>query len=334
MRDFMNAELENIKNNLKCSHCGSIFQGSNSQARHVKYEKLSVYCSPACRHAMQRSKFAKPIPNRGPCKYCGKEFFSRTAKQYCTLDCYVKSDQFRKLQKEYHGPSDEVRKKMADAQRTGKYAPCLECGREFYQKKPSKGNPARRFCCKSCYRTYFAKRFDRWIANPENIALPQCYDEFLDKEELPCLVDGCGWKGIHLTIHMNEAHGIKAAEFKRAAGFNLNTGVIGKNLARAFQNRELVGVAIEPYPGATLLSMEALSINPIQYKSLEGREHAAKARALKLIDMPYPQRTCIGCGATFHQRTPFGKTLYCSHRCRNKAYYKKKSNLKKNKAGV
>lgn len=201
--------------------------------------------------------------------------------------------------------------------------PCLECGTEFYQKPPSKGRQARKFCSTTCYRAYLAKRFDRWIANPEGMALPQCYDEFLDREELACVVEGCYWKGRHLTLHMNQAHGVKADEFKRAAGFNLSTGVIAKPLAVALREREIIGVAagMDDASRAAVLALaqEAIAENPIRYRSLEGREHAKKARALLLL-CAGPERTCAGCSRKFRQRTPMGKALYCSRECRDSAY--------------
>ena len=60
-------------------------------------------------------------------------------------------------------------------------------------------NYIKKFCSKDCRRLHYAERFDRWVANPETLALPQCYDEFLMQEELPCLIDGCEWKGKHLA---------------------------------------------------------------------------------------------------------------------------------------
>ena len=68
---------------------------------------------------------------------------------------------------------------------------------------------------------------------------------------------------------------------------------------------------------ALALSQEALAANPIRYRSLEGREHAKKARAML---GPGPQRTCTGCGKVFQQSTPMGKALYCSRECRDSAY--------------
>lgn len=221
MAGFMNKELEMIRNNLLCGYCGKHFKGSDSQARNVKYQKREVYCSDPCRHTAIAKKNSTPIPSRGPCKTCGKPFSSRTAKIYCSLACYVKSDQFKAMQTENmeNNKSPERRAKMAASLRTGEMVKCLECGEETYSKRGRK----RRFCSTSCYRAYMAKRFDRWAANPANIALPQGYDEFLDQEELPCVVEGCNWQGKHLSLHINRAHGIikwtpksrqKSSEFK------------------------------------------------------------------------------------------------------------------------
>lgn len=327
----MNVKLAAIRDNLECGHCGAKFKGSDSQARKVKYEKRIVYCSAACRsaaisqkaraQAVREGKTLRKGVFAGPCKNCGKMFESKKDKQYCSLDCYVSSDQFREMQSRYWIPSDEVKAKISAKLRKGEEVPCLECGAEFYQKPPSKGRAARKFCGTTCYRAHLSKRFDRWIANPESMALPQCYDEFLDREELPCVVEGCGWKGKHLTLHMNQAHGVRANEFKRAAGFNLSTGVISKPLAQCLCQRECVGIAagMSETERAVVLAVaqESIATNPIRYRSLEGREHAKKARAMLGAG---PERTCIGCGEAFQQSTPMGRALYCSTECRNATY--------------
>lgn len=331
MPGFMNAELEALRDNLECGHCGAKFKGSDSQARKVKYENRVVYCSGTCRtaacsqrgqeRAIREGKKLRKGVLSGPCKTCGKMFESRIDKMFCSMDCYMKSEQFREMLSKYWAPSAEVRAKISAKLKKGEDVACLECGTEFYQKPPSKGHPARKFCSTTCYRAYLAKRFDRWVANPEGMALQQCYDEFLDREELACVVEGCDWHGKNLTLHMNQAHGVKADEFKRAAGFNLSTGVVAKPLAEALRKREVIGVAAKmddaDRADALALSQEALAANPIRYRSLEGREHAKKARAMW---GPGPQRHCAGCGKIFQQSTPAGRALYCSVQCRDAHY--------------
>lgn len=53
MPRFMNAELEALRDNLECGHCGAKFKGSDSQAWKVKYERRTVYCSDVCRKRRQ-----------------------------------------------------------------------------------------------------------------------------------------------------------------------------------------------------------------------------------------------------------------------------------------
>lgn len=317
MAKFMNAELIAIRDNLECGHCNAIFKGSDSQAWKVKYEKRTVFCSVTCRSAATRKRLTKPKTERGPCPTCGKTFCSRTAKVYCSIDCYVKSKQFREMQSQHWSPSDDVKRKISETLKKGENVPCLECGEEFYQKPASKSRPAKKFCGTGCYRAFMAKRFDRWVANPEGMALPQCYDEFLDREELSCIVDGCDWRGKHLTLHVNQTHGVRSVEFKRAAGFNISTGVISKPLAKALRERETVGIALTPENNGLMRAHEAQAENPIRYKSLEGREHARKARA---IAGPGPLRACKGCGKQFRQSTASGRALYCSIECRKTSY--------------
>jgi hypothetical protein len=102
---------------------------------------------------------------------------------------------------------------------------CLECGIEFPRKQSDWDN-GMRFHNKLCRRAYQAKRFDRWIASPETMPLPQNYDEFLVQGVLSCLVEGCRWFGHNLSTHMNLTHGLDAVNFKVQAGFNLRTGVV------------------------------------------------------------------------------------------------------------
>ncbi len=342
MSKFMNSELIAIRDNLVCGHCHALFKGSDSQAWKVKYEKQNVYCSSVCRSAaaflkarertIREGKTPRKGVLAGPCKTCGGMFESRKTKLFCSMDCYMKSKQFqdmlveniKNLNPKCPELSAAMRARIAAKNKKGHNVPCLECGTEFYQKRATKTRPVKRFCSTPCYRSYLAKRFDRWIANPEGLALPQCYDEFLDREELSCVVDGCDWHGQWLTLHMNQAHGVRAEEFKRAAGFNLNTGVVSRPLAQALRQRENAGVAVNPYENALALALAARENGQnmnIRYKSLEGREHAKKARAMW---GPGPQRTCAGCGKVFQQRTPAGRALYCSIPCRNAHYLTEK----------
>ena len=45
----MSAELIAIRDALKCGCCGETFKGTDSQARRVKYEYKTAYCSKVCR---------------------------------------------------------------------------------------------------------------------------------------------------------------------------------------------------------------------------------------------------------------------------------------------
>lgn len=301
---------------LVCRHCGMSFAGTRQQRKH---RGRGSYCSEACRLAGFRKLQCTPIPNRGPCPVCKEVFFSRSAKVYCSMACYTRSPQFREMVRNNgaHNQSPEVRAKIVASMRTGSTVACVECGKEFYKKRKL----MRRFCSRTCYRAYFARRFDRWIANPEEMQLPQCYDEFLDNEELPCLVAGCGWRGRHLSLHVNQTHGCTADEFKRAAGFNLNTGVIARPLAEMLSRRELMGVALLSEVKRAefqVLGRDWLS-RPRDYQSFEAHEHRVKA-AHCACESPGPIRQCRQCGELFQQRVRMGRALYCSLACRNRYY--------------
>jgi hypothetical protein len=120
---------------------------------------------------------------------------------------------------------------------------------------------------------------------------------------------------------MNRVHGVKADEFKRAAGFNISTGVVAKPLAQAYSKRQLVGIALDPYETALQLAAAAQIKNPIRYNSHEAKEHLVKAAALRSIT-PGPTKICRGCNKKFQQKTTSGKALYCSFECRDFTYEK------------
>lgn len=328
MAKYMNADLIKIRDNLVCGHCSCIFIGSDSQAWKVKYEKKTVYCSAICRTAATRNRLTKPIPSN-ICQHCNKDFFSKTSKQFCNIECYTSSNKMKEHIKKISEKSTgfeymslESKNFLAEKNRErAKLAwitiNCLDCGNEINKIKSKK----KKFCNIGCYRTYMAKRFDRFIANPQGMALPQCYDEFLDKTKLSCPFDECNWEGKHLSLHVNQTHGVTALDFKRAMGFNLSTGVISKDLASDLRNRDIVGVAAN-WSDKYLKEAWKNSSKIVRYVSLEAREHQKKSRIV-LGENAGGLRTCVSCGDEFVQSSIFGKTLYCSRRCRANYYNKK-----------
>jgi endogenous inhibitor of DNA gyrase (YacG/DUF329 family) len=319
MSKFMNDEFRKIRDALKCEHCGVIFQGTDSQARHVKYEEKVVYCTPVCRRAASSEKARQQALNEGkklrkgilngPCPTCGKMYESHIDKMFCSLKCYNASPKFKEmLLANYKKGSERTQEIWAVKMKRV----CPVCGKEFRAVRSH-----RKFCSHLCYRKFRADLFDAWIANPQQIALPQCYDEFMLQDELPCLVDGCQWKGRNLSVHLNVGHGIKAADFKRAAGFNLKTGLISPDLFAQLSERNKVGVAINVQLQQKGKDALKNGFMPNSYHSLEGKEHARKARMMLGHG---PERECIGCGIKFKQSTPCGRTLYCTISCRDQTY--------------
>ncbi len=289
---------------LRCKHCAVEFIPTKRQKKRMKYEGKIPLCSKACSYAVGGQKLRKDVPQRGPCPTCGELFKSRTAKMYCTLDCWTSSDRFKAQAR------DNMRRgSITQGQKPKHQCVCLECGVEYYVIASRKS----KFCSVSHYRKYMAKRFDRWIANPETIALPQAYDEFLTQSKLPCLVEGCDWVGEHLSAHMNFAHGIQAEEFKRAAGFNMRTGVVGIELHERLCERPGAGDR-----GRAALALVDRDKTPVRknYYSLEGAEHHHKRRALVLAE-PGPRRPCKNCGKEFQQTIVYGYTKYCTIKCRD-----------------
>lgn len=293
---------------LVCSHCEVEFIATSSQAFKSRYEpNLRFFCSKVCRLTKQSMDKTKPKLLTRQCPVCRVMFNPgqpSVNKQFCSLSCYVKSPRFAGRRK---GPRPSKRNKK------GILVPCLQCKTQFYNYPSSK----KKFCSLECYRRYMADRFDRWIASPQNIGELRGYDEFMLQEKLPCLVEGCNWMGKNLSLHVNQTHGIVAEEFKRAAGFNLGTGLINQELFEKLSERPLRGIAI------FAVDHEYIP-NTKNYRSREGREHAKKARALTLSFGPHPERKCMNCGNDFQQSTPFGLTKFCGIKCREIFYRAKR----------
>jgi endogenous inhibitor of DNA gyrase (YacG/DUF329 family) len=294
---------------LECAHCKTRFEGNLSQYKHWKYECRPAYCSEFCRRVSQENKLQEwNVKNGrtlrkgkliGPCPTCGKMFESRIDKIFCSLKCYTKSPQFLEMAKAVSPKGSQAVQEIWKKKMT---RTCPVCKREYRANKSK-----RKFCSHLCHRKFKADLYDAWIANPEKIALPQCYDEFMTKDELPCLIEGCSWTGSHLSIHLNQSHGIRADEFKRAAGFNLNTGLVCPNLNQELSQREKHIDHLDDYPLPSTKGMK------LTYRSLEGEEARAKSRAIPILG---PNRICKGCGKKFTQSTRFGKSLYCNVKCR------------------
>jgi hypothetical protein len=298
---------------LTCAHCKVNFQGTWHQFKHWKYAGSRSYCSRICRRTGTSNRKRKPQLTYGPCPTCESMFESKKAKKFCSMKCYLSSPEYKTNMRSGALASRSARLSLPEHERYNREVRCcLECGTEFTV-IPSR---TKKFCCSACYRTYMAKRFDRWIASPQRIALPQAYDEFLTLDELPCLVDGCNWSGKHLSGHMNWAHGVVAREFKRAAGFNLHTGVVCLPLHKALVDRAV------DYGALGTAALELIDRDkPVKrtrdYHSLERKEHAVKTRALLQTG---PIRICEKCAVKFVQSTPFGRAKFCSTDCRNRLY--------------
>jgi hypothetical protein len=249
-----------IDRSLKCCHCGSIYIASKSAFLRHKKTGNNVYCSRACMPRKGRPR-TRPI-HKGNCKNCGMLFESVTNKLFCGLKCYTQSNQFKDMLAE-----------RAKSRSMKSAHECANCKNEI-ELKPSRKRKTN-FCSQSCYRLYLSNAFDRWIASPQAISLPQCYDEFMCQQSLPCLIDGCDWEGQHLASHAHNVHGITANELKRAAGFNLKTGLIAMPL-------HLKMCEINKEKGwANIFTMGEHKGNVTGYYSLEGKEHRKKAAMLK-----------------------------------------------------
>ena len=286
-----------------CAGCGCEYAIPTERHRRVIRAGRLAYCTPQCRDAAQRRRDAVRLADRfelGPCPGCGKMFLSRRAnKRYCSMACY------------YQSPSLLQRLRAHNATKQFPPQACPQCGKVAHRRH-------RQFCNKQCYRQFFAERFDRWVANPEQLALPQCYDEFLMQAELPCLIAGCTWRGKHLAQHVNMVHGVPVAELRRLAGFNMKTGLCTPDIS---QKRSAVAtdlwvrgvVPLIPFPpGGPGTCVPAAS----RQRRAEGREHGQKSRVVLAAAGPLrPPRACRQCGAAVIQPV-CGRKLYCNPTCR------------------
>jgi len=300
---------------LRCGHCGCEFLASvwmTKKARSSNPNKNN-YCSDVCRFAAIPGRPRIRPLLKATCPTCNKSFESYSTKIFCSIKCYTTSpgmlERLRSNREKLMAACAAKRKGPLLVEYT-----CLSCGVKWV----GRSNLRAKYCSKRCYRRYMMERFDRWIANPQSIALPQCFDEFLSQAELPCLVAGCGWVGENLSSHANFAHGMQADDFKRACGFNIGTGLVGAELATR------LGQWLRPgtlHPNWR--SNKTPPMNTRGYRSLEGDEHCAKARALMCATSePLPPRPCRNCGVEFRPGPLGFGARYHSLKCRNEWYSK------------
>jgi len=288
---------------LKCGWCEiEIAEPSSAQVGHANAGR-NVFCSKACKAAHGNHNWAGLL--KGPCPTCGRMFRSKTrTKTFCSMKCYTQSPAFRERMASYN-----EHKRLPEGA-------CAQCGKEGIPRN-------RKFCSATCRRTYFAERFDRWVANPEAIALPQCYDEFLTQEELPCLVQGCEWVGKFLGAHVNHVHGITARQFKELAGFNLKSGLVSVDLRKHFEERTRARLADGTLNIGNPDRDVTKAVPVTKYRSLEGKEHGIKARAIMAVGgAQRPPVPCRVCGKPTEQPVT-GSRYYCSTMCRSRYYTRK-----------
>lgn len=303
------------RDRLECSHCHALFLGTEVQTKHKRAgENQRSYCSRICQDAGEGQRRRRPFPYNGTCPQCSKQFGSRYPKKFCSMNCYIKSTQFQEMIRKNAGIAlnSRILKLTGEPPRASVEYTCLNCGHKWIDKASAK----RRYCSKLCYRQYLSQRFDRWMASPQQIALPQSFDEFMAQDELPCLVEGCDWVGLALGNHVNFAHGITAEEFKRAVGFNLSTGLVTPELSDKLGEwprggHLSPGTQFKPGHHEPLVT---------GYVSLESREHSIKTRALLQGSVELPAKICFQCGKEYRKMWGAFSAKFCSLACRNEWY--------------
>ena len=313
---------------LSCSHCGCEFLPTKQQLerRSLVGERAKSYCSAICQRAgagQTRRESAPPkVRYPGVCATCSKTFLSvHRDRKYCTLRCYLSNPetQARLRTNLVKANAASVLKQTGREVMPRVEVTCLNCGvKQMRKYSDVNKRSGRKYCNSRCYREYMAKRFDRWMAAPQTIALPQGYDEFLTQNELPCLIEGCTWVGQNLGNHVNFSHGISAREFKRAAGFNVGSGLCTPAVSEILSSRPHLG---NPPSAAGLANLVPRAVR--NYRSLEGQEHSHKAYALiNASPSTAPTKTCRACGKDF-QPVPMGHgAKFCTFECRDQWYAK------------
>lgn len=281
-----------------CGWCDKEFQSDSRSQLVATRRKNAVYCSAECK---QKRNYAQPGAHSGVCRNCKTTFRSKTKnKLYCSLKCYIESPEAVERLKQRNEAAAEARPK------------CLQCG--------EKTKTNRKYCSNLCRRRFFDERFDRFIASPESLALPQNYDEFLCKDELPCIIEGCDWVGHRLGFHCNIVHGIDVKKLRELAGFNKKTGIVSASESQRLseQGRALFE---EGKTGIAFLEMleevkagERSLPKPKPSVSLEAKEHRRKSAAVRLCSIV--TKTCSQCGAEYQSTSMAHSRLFCSVKCR------------------
>lgn len=317
-----------------CPHCKALFTPP------YKRRHGAVYCSQRCySESDQRKaqglkmaeKYLAPIARRrkgtskygtGICTQCQKEFRSRYAgRRFCSMSCYIASDEFQQ----------RIRRQVVQLQTRSYQAigldgpvrlskPCMECKSEMMVQP--KQFQTKKFCSQNCYRLYMAARFDRWIAAPQALALPQGYDEFLTQEKLPCLFNDCDWSGKRLGMHVNSCHGVTASDFKELAGFNRNTALCTADISQMLRPNGLALAAFWNGPGEAGPATVGRSKNI----RLEGREHLRKGREIQRQQGSAKEGTCRGCGSKI-TILPLSHRYFCTADCRTRSYSRRRFEL-------
>ena len=197
---------------------------------------------------------------------CGKFFISKQPKTYCSLACCIAA---RRAVAALPASEKPPIPKQVEV-------PCATCGFIMHL-RPSLIKRNKKTCSRLCYRKYMTARFDAHIGSVISLPLLTNYDEFLTRKLLPCLVPNCNWVGHNLSLHMYQTHAIRARDFKKLAGFNRSTGVIGAEMQLALQLRGGKGSSTVPARKVNKLPGKA----PDGYASKEGKEHRIKAMALR-----------------------------------------------------
>ena len=212
------------------------------------------------------------------CKTCAADFLSEVpARTYCSVKCRAQDPAFKARMADVGRARKGKPAPNCGPERTGDEQPCANgCGSSVYRTAARQGIRTRRYCSRLCYHQHLARLFDREIGLVSTIPTLHNYDEILASPRLQCVMPGCEWDGDNLSLHMHLAHGIVEDEFKAAAGFNRNTGVISATLRQKLEH--------DRQPGNTAAAHAAIGSSKGKAQPStrrEAREHYEKAMAFR-----------------------------------------------------
>lgn len=140
----------------------------------------------------------------------------------------------------------------------------------------------------------------------------------LDVDEDGCLCVDCGWRGLHLGLHVFKAHGMRAAAYKQKHGLRRSRGLVAESTRRAQSAN-----AAARYPTNLPLqeSRDPAAASAARHRlGLEVAAEAADLRDRRMADIARASRlgivvVCAECSSEFCPLASARRRRFCSRSC-------------------